>query len=179
MTIEKMTLEQKNKFFTLLIGKCWHEWKPYEMDNYHFDKIQCSICGVIINSSYSPPPWDFYASLSGFQIIKEHMEKEFPEVWEEYLEWCRLTCTFPAYKVVSQHTIIFNKQLDLTNLITYLLENTEGWGWVMCPDYNPPRDSDWWFGCWNSSNKQKACDCDNGKVKHQALLFAESLKEEK
>jgi hypothetical protein len=176
MTIEKMTLEQKNKFFTLLIGKCWHEWKPYEMDNYHFDKIQCSICGVIINSSYSPPPWDFYASLSGFQIIKEHMEKEFPEVWEEYLEWCRLTCTFPAYKVVSQHTIIFNKQLNLTNLITYLLDNQEWWAWKECPACTGNGDISENSIRWGV-DKITCPECHGaGKIKHPALLYAEGVK---
>lgn len=146
-------------------GKPVSEWTPLE--GVRFFELLMNDKYVLSTALYEE-----------FFTVKSFMEKELPVVWEEYLEWCRLTCTFPAYKVVSQHTIIFNKQLDLTNLITYLLENTEGWGWVMCPDYNPPRDSDWWFGCWNSSNKQKACDCDNGKVKHQALLFAESLKEE-
>lgn len=181
MTIEKMTLEQKNKFFTLLIGKCWHEWS-WTLEG---QIAKCWLCGQLrnFNHSYKSEQTaqltfsnpDYYASLSGFQVIKEHMEKELPLMWACYHWWClkeRLPETLEDIEIILLGDLIqMNKRfLDLDNLLAYLLQNTDGWGWKICPTCLGTPRVEW------SNNVCPRCN-GTGKVKHPALLYAESVKE--
>lgn len=78
-----------------------------------------------------------------FSEAKEYMEKEQAELWEHYI--------FESFSVNASETEGLNRVLDLSNLITFLLEHREEWGWV--EEYSPPMNME--------------------KVKHPALLFAE------
>lgn len=62
-----------------------------------------------------------------FPEVMTYMEKEKPEMWEEYLEWIRsLPLGYPE--------ILFLKAiLDLSNLFTFLDKNRDKWGWKKCP----------------------------------------------
>ena len=63
-----------------------------------------------------------------FFTVKAWMEKNMPEEWEEYLG------AVPNQPERRMFAKIFNIQLDLSNLVTYLIEN-RGWGWRECPTY--------------------------------------------
>jgi hypothetical protein len=165
--IENMTLEEKNKFWHLFRGKCWHEWeaKHYSWDSRYGEVTlyDCKKCKITDGEGKMPY---YYKDLSGFQIIKEHMEKELPEVWERYLTmYLNNPPVYPKRRQYNKFTIAHNKTLSLDNILDYLLENTEEWGWEECTEHRVG---------WPDK-----CKCrGTRKVKHPALLFAESLKEE-
>ena len=120
--------KDKNKFWTLFVGK---EWDINVVD-FH--------TGMHL---ITHP--DFYHDLSGFQIVKEHIEKEMNTVWEDYI-WHVLDDGL--LRLQDQ----VNQLLSLDNLLDYLLENTEKWGYT--------------FGI-----TEKTVE------KHPALLFAEGKEE--
>lgn len=113
-------------------------------------------------------------------VVRKFMEKEMPEVWEEYL-FCTThsrgghgceSCgawEFDAY--------LFDKLLSLDNLLSFLLSNAEEWGWKECQMckgrgwYNQTIQGEGTVGIYSMP-----CKCNTGKVKHPALLFAEGLK---
>jgi len=165
-------MREKNTFFTLLMGKEWHEWKPEQEYDMIATTFKCTICNKEVKTDDLGQYLniDFYRDLSGFQIIKEYMEKNLPEVWEEYLEW--------ANEIIPDHytfTQGVNIILSLDNLLTYLLEHKEEWGWVGCPDLEITTD----LGKQVCANWTEYCaHCEVlGKVKSPALLFAEGKEE--
>ena len=164
--VAEWTLDEKNHFLTLLIGKCWHG--KYTTDGYSSWK-QCLACKEILPRYYSNP--DYYHDLSGFQTVKDFMESQMAETWEKHLLFvasnvnteCKKRLQYKLY-----FTKVFNAQLSLDNLITYLLNGTE-WAWKECPC--PPEFQ---------GDKEIVRICpycgDLGKVKHPALTWAEELK---
>jgi hypothetical protein len=101
----------------------------------------------------------YFHTDSGFFAVKSFMEKELPDVWEGYLsDTVQREFYYDGY---DRYTTTFNAQLNLTNLITFLLDNQEGWAWKECT------------AC---TGKDKPINCNGGKIKHPALLFAEGVK---
>ena len=104
-----------NKFLTLLMGECWHEWywKPTSAWS---DKVYlCTLCGERSEKVYLPD------HLSNPLPVIRWMEKEMPTEWSDYL-------TFVFELPLSQEDTL-NYILDLNNLITYLSEHRE-WGGI-------------------------------------------------
>lgn len=98
-------------------------------------------------------------------VVRKFMEKEMPEVWDEYL-----LKTLDEYEFDSA---ILNDVLSLDNLLTYLMEHTDRWGWKECP-YCFDGQID------NIDNFEPCSYCNGtGKVKTDALVYMESLKEER
>jgi hypothetical protein len=170
--VREWTEEEKNHFLTLLMGQCWHQAHCYE-------EGECYKCGLNVTGEefgstdiedYRPN----YFTDSGFEPIRRYMEQSLPEVWEGYLNHCR-NIQFKIYYLSGKEdyseTNIFNVQLDLTNLIAYLLDNQEGWAWEECPC--PPEFK-------GDIEVDRICPYCNGlgKVKHPTLIYSESLKEE-
>ncbi len=176
------TLEEKNKFLTLLMGKCWHEirhildaGKPaIAVDGTEY------ICGICKERYISRPKKrihpNYYLNLSGFQIVKEWAEKEMPEVWNDYLKFYlmfgRVFLAFESSFEKHWYTKRLNHVLSLDNFISFLLQNTEAWAYKEC----------WQVNGW-SCNRTDACVCtsngeggEGSKIKSPALLFAEGLK---
>lgn len=166
-SITEWTLDEKNHFLTLLIEKCWHEWEEHREGGSYW--YQCKFCGVSdsININF------FYADLSRFKIIKSFMEKNLPEVLEGYLQYHIDWIDYEEIKA----TNTLSAWLDPTNLITFLLDNQEGWAWKECGVCKGDSCPHWgivnvgelmslqWYGCLTA-----------GKIKHPALLFAEGIK---
>jgi len=170
--VSELTPEEKNHFLTLLMGKCWHEWK-YEG--------QCKYCGAARwhgRASYLQEcAWakneNYLSNLYGFQTVKSFMEKNLPEVWEGYLQYHIDWIDYEEIKA----TNTLSAWLDPTNLITFLLDNQEGWAWKECGVCKGDSCPHWgivnvgelmslqWYGCLTA-----------GKIKHPALLFAEGIK---
>jgi len=175
MKIEELTSEQKNTFWDKLIGNHRHEWKITPC----LGKWKCD-CGEVFYSKLIPPDrypnFDYYRNLSGFQTIKEWMEKEMAEVWECYLRWCYDYS--PHEGSIWDLTPVLNSILSLDNLLTYLLqpEVVKEWEYMggkceisACPTLST---IDMIFTC--SKYDKGIC---SGKVKHPALLFAEGKEE--
>lgn len=145
MNIKDMTNEQKSHFWALFTND--HPIISYD-----------------VNGEGSLSMRNYYADLSGFQIVKEYMESKWPMLWERYLDDCFTT------PIASD---IFNAQLSLDNLLTYLMEHTDRWGWKECP-YCFDGQID------NIDNFEPCSYCNGtGKVKTDALVYMESLKEER
>ena len=102
-----------------------------------------------------------------FFIAKDFMEKKMPKVWEDYLDLLHNMNNFnPDSNSDFPYTFGFNNQLTLDNLLTYLLENTEMWGYEKCPE------------CYNFLCTPDCPICKGTlKVKSPALLFAEGKEE--
>ena len=137
--VEKWTLEEENHFLTLLIGKCWHDQRPFS--------YVCHKC------SSSKPNINFYHDLSGFQTVKDFMESQMAEMWTKHLdhEQKRVAYRFGGLKD------LLNSWLSLDNLITFLLDNQDEWGWIKRDDV-------------------KLTEGFKVETKHPALTWAESLK---
>ena len=119
----------------------------------------------LINMSYDE--FFVFSSISKFRNVKEYMERNMPEVWEDYLS---LVFELP----LSQKDTL-NYILDLNNLVTYLSEYQEEWGFKECAD-------------WMNEEISPAC-CDNCEyekkgltvhmasygcfIKHPALVYLE------
>jgi hypothetical protein len=119
----------------------------------------------LVNMNYD----EFFvsSSISKFRNVKEYMERNMPEVWEDYLS---LVFELP----LSQKDTL-NYILDLNNLVTYLSEYQEEWGFKECAD-------------WMNEEISPAC-CDNCEyekkgltvhmasygcfIKHPALVYLE------
>lgn len=148
-----------NKFLTLLMGKCWHEWK-YEG--------QCKYCGAARwhgGASYLQEcAWakneNYLSNLYGFQAVKSFMEKEMSTEWSDYLN-----SVFDS--PLSQKDTL-NYILDLNNLVTYLSENRE-WGVKECKDIGTKGIRT----CICGDRPDKEYCNGTGIIKHPALVYLE------
>ena len=122
----KKTNYQCNKFLTLLMGQCWHEWKKIYLTNNHTvnsnPTLVCKYCDIDRVGNDNPD------HLANPLPVIRWMEKEMPEVWEEYLEF--------RFHLVHSDMDSYAKDisgiLDLRNLVHYLIENPT-WGERECP----------------------------------------------
>jgi hypothetical protein len=112
-----------NKFLTLLMGECEHEyeWNPTFLWR---DKVYlCTLCGERSEKVYLPD------HLSNPLPVIRWMEKEMPEVWEDYVD-----SQFVLFRYDKKEAYeCLNKVLDLSNLVAYLSEHRE-WGEKECID---------------------------------------------
>ena len=147
--IASWTLEEKNHFLTLLMGE---EWDLREkLDDFHW-------------YHYHPN----YFTDSGFFPVMRYMEKELPEVWELYLNDIKRKV---AYRFIGMRKLL-NAWLDLTYFVEFLLNNKEEWAWKKC-------DCEKFNGIKKGQPLANCHKCNGlGKVKHPALVYSESLKEE-
>ncbi len=178
--VNDWTQEEMNHFLALFMEKCWHEALKDKivrvLHDAHFfgDRDIGEQADTILN----------FACNCFFSEIKSFMEKEYPKLWEEYLD---NLCLWNDGDEGLFYTRLLNKQLSLSNLITFLLEpeQVREWGWVECAQCN---GKGYWSGGSTNPNMEIACDlCGGkeegmqqtfgmGKIKHQAMFFAEGLK---
>lgn len=109
-----------------------------------------------------------------FFLIKEYMERNMPEVWEDYLS---LVFELP----LSQKDTL-NYILDLNNLVTYLSEYQEEWGFKECADWMNEEISP--ACCNNCEYEKKGLTVHMASygcfIKHPALVYLEQeVKDEK
>ena len=180
--VSEWTEEEKNDFLALLIdeedhsNEWWCEKCQMYVDGIRVTYAEChEVCGYPVIAKDTT---DYFTD-SGFFPIMRFMEKELPEVWDDYLEytskqifddWGQNGSMFDKRLLYIE---IFNKQLDLSNLITYLIEHREEWGWKemnedKCEHCEPMARP---FHCEDSFR------CEGGKVKHSTLVWWD--KEEK
>ena len=153
-----MTDEQHNKFLTLLMGGCWHQW------SIQGDYNRCIHCKELV------PEGEHSNHLSNPLLVIRWMEKEMPEVLEEYL--CHIS------EVTVTNIDWIEEVINLRNLVDYLWEHTEApflWGFIPCPSF-PDCMSGETDKC---DFPDKGCE-GNGEVRghiHPALQFLRSIKE--
>ncbi|MEN6321719.1 MAG: hypothetical protein ABFD82_23595, partial [Syntrophaceae bacterium] len=113
-----------NKFLTLFMGECWHVFKK------KLDYDLCKLCGYRRSASWQEQYPDH---LSNPLPVIRWMEKEMPEVWEKYLAlYMSNPPIYPSKREYNRFTIALNKTFDLSNLVTYLVQNPS-WGEKECP----------------------------------------------
>jgi hypothetical protein len=119
----------KNKLLTLLMGRCWHEWKEIYLTNNHTisssPTFECRYCGEYFtdNPDFSQPaPRD--------EFIK-WISKEKTEIWRGYI-----SKQFYPGDTTKQGYEILNEVLDLSNFADFLClpETIERWGWEECKE---------------------------------------------
>lgn len=110
---------------------------------------------------------DFYSKWDYFFMVKDFMEKEMPEVWNQYLYETHGN-VWLSTKGWKRYDVILNAQLSLTNLITYLLDNQEWWAWKPCGGILPC--------AMEPVRLELHCVGCEVAVKHPALLYAEGVK---
>jgi len=158
--------ERENKFLTLLMGKCWHEWEKHFSGIYYWT---CKHCGLEapqlkLNPDLPPPNPDF-STPEGFFEAKEYMESHMPEMWIKYLAYIN---KITAYKFGGLRQFL-KDVLNLSNLVAFLIQHKEEWGWVECPDCKgtgrslTKRPDPYPFVC-------ETCHMKQGKIKHPALV---------
>lgn len=157
----------KNKFLTLLIGECWHEWewKPKDGDIHIYE---CAKCGLRVGGRPQHPD-----HLSNPLPVIRWMEKEMPEVWNEYV--ASFMSTVYCDRTIATRALNFT--LDLSNLITYLSDHRE-WGEKECPHYIQSRHSSS-AECALKGTERCKNECeDTGIIKHPALKYMEAEDEQ-
>ena len=121
---------------------------------------------------------DFYSQGEYFFMVKSFMEQSLPVVWEGYLSDVANDLCFHVLDNLNKGLFmqVFNAQLNLSNLIQYLLDNQEGWAWKECTACTGNGDISENSIHWGVD--KVTCPVCNGagKVKHPALLFAEGVK---
>jgi hypothetical protein len=115
-----MTEDQINKFLTLLMGQCWHEWewKPKDGDIHIYE---CK-CGLRVGSRPQNPN-----HLSNPLLVIRWMEKEMPEVLNGYVDGI-----FVTYRDERWGSECLMEALNLEHLVVYLKLHPE-WGEKECP----------------------------------------------
>ena len=115
-----------------------------------------------------------YNSIIGFWQVKTYLEKNKAKLWEDYLYQVN-----NGWGKTFSYTKWINDILNLDNLILFLLDNVEEWGWVECERCNGkgyeirPHMVD----RTTTYNYQDTCPTCNGtgKLKHPALVYAARL----
>lgn len=162
----KMTNYQCNKFLTLLMGECWHEWKKIYLTNGHTvnsnPTLVCKYCDIARVGDDNPD------HLANPLVAIRWMEKEMPRVFEDY---CIESRYDNAAKNYISETHIFLFILDLRNLCAWLVEH-DGWGEKKC-----------WrcLGLGRVQYYMEECPACNGsgKIIHPALEYYLETKGEK
>jgi hypothetical protein len=152
-----MTEEQHNKFLTLLMGECWHEWEDDGAWNI------CQICGdkTRLHNPENPN------HLSNPLPVIKWMEKEMPEVLEGYAEdlWFKR-----LWDTNMQMIMAF---LDLRNLTVYLVAH---------PSWGEKEECEQCRGTGEQHDYRNAWVCEvcfgTGKLIHPALQWAREVKDE-
>jgi hypothetical protein len=106
--------EKVSQAMAELMGVCWHIDDPEFQDL----SMPCPKCGQ-----------DFWTQFSAFTpdgifAWKSYMEKEMPEEWEKYI--------FIMFDRNNYAIDIFNAQLNPHNLVDWLYDNLEDWGYWEC-----------------------------------------------
>lgn len=134
--------EEKNHFLTSLMGKCWHKWE-WTLEGLI---AKCNICGEFRNFNHvyksertaqlTFPNADYFTD-SGFAPVKRFMEEELPKVWEDYLLDYTAAAIVQKWAIRqvegNEFSLVLNAQINLSNLIQYLLDNQEEWVWCDAP----------------------------------------------
>ena len=164
-----MTDEQCNHALTLVKGEHWHEGIMYDSGQVSIYKCSCMEHQSIeplhrLNPDHLSNPYPY------IQWMEIHM----PEVWDAYLFWAEAN-NHGAHFIPFRSTV-FNKQLNLRNLVQYLYEHPE-WGNMMCcrcdgTGFIPHIDNgDYYEG-------EECQDCNGtGKITHPALVYLRTVKE--
>lgn len=168
--ISDWTRKETNHFLTLFIGKYWHEPDPMQSIHCH---IGCS-CGDCFSGYDAKEQLGKHCKnnnpKTNFFIIKSFMEKQWPELWEKYLQDVANDLFFHVWDNAPKVglTLFLTAVLDLSNLVAFLLEpeQIEVWGYITCKKECPGCTDI----CW-----EIICGRD-GKVKHPAIEYAEGLK---
>jgi len=139
-----MTDEQYKRTLVLMVGEEWHEQPFLDVD---------------LNPDYLVNPIP----------VKEFMEREMSEVWENYLSHIQ----YISYSKLPRWTTVFSAQLNLRNLADYLYEHPS-WGEVVCEHCGGTGE---WVFCLDWPRQR--CTICNGAcmIVHPALKYLRSIRE--
>jgi hypothetical protein len=137
-----------DKFFTLLMGQCWHEF--FNGSKY--------VTGCIHCKHHYGDAGDNPDHLSNPLPVLEWMREHMPDELEAFL----LQIYAISYGKVPWFTNTYFAQSDLSNLAQYLIENPE-WGISECAHDCKT--------CWRSPETREACR-KKGTTVHPALRYA-------
>ena len=174
MNIKQMTQEQKCKFLTLVIGKCWHDIKSIFAMN-----RKCQKCKKVIYFEYCEGE-ECYGSLMDAPFNMNYFTPSgFWEVWEWAKEqnwWGNFVWVFLLSQDIGN---VINYRTFSDTLAQFLIESKGEWGWVECKEYKCELGEKIIISC--PQNIRTALNWElhkgrcNGKLKHPALLYLESL----
>lgn len=117
-----------DKFFTLLMGECWHEWEWEPTYNEHNELNPPYVCIICGKTRFEIPQRPDY-NLNPLPVLgwmREHMPDELCAFIDSILIGHNLVCT---------GTETLFHILNLKNLYAFLIENDE-WGKTKCPECN-------------------------------------------
>jgi hypothetical protein len=121
-----LTDEKVSEAIAAVMGVCWHE-PSFEDDNI------CAKCGFSANGyDYKDKLDDYQFSAftpDGIWRWKSYMEREMPAMWNDYLG---MSHDYGSH-VNLWDTEVLNNQLNSHNLVQYLFDNLDGWGYKQCP----------------------------------------------
>lgn len=109
-----------DKFFTLLMGKCWHEF--FNGSKYVTDCIHCK--------HHYGDAGDNPDHLSNPLPVLEWMRENMADTLEQALAFI-----WQDYEITETFTVGIFRILNLQNLAAYLIEHPE-WGETKCPECN-------------------------------------------
>lgn len=112
-----------NKFLTLFMGKCWHEWEGKSSG------MTCKICGLRVAYHTAPPLNPDFSQLAPRDGFIKWVFYNRRSMFEEYCDW---RYSQPRNTSLGEDVIYI---LDLSNFADFLClpETIEQWGWEECP----------------------------------------------
>jgi hypothetical protein len=134
MNILTLTNEQVSHALTLFMGRCWHEIKEdYDIFIGGFP-IKCLVCGkewysLSLTSNF--PNSDFFSPAIFITELKPWIEKEKPELWDDYLQyiaegiWNNWGENGSILDNCLLYVEILNNQLNPRNLLQFLWNTKE------------------------------------------------------
>jgi hypothetical protein len=122
---------QVSQAIAAVMGICLHEWINSE-DPDEWTTVVCEKCKMEshrLDDLYGVNQFSAFAP-GGIWQWKSYMEREMPTVWRMY---CENTYFVKENTFIDQ---IVSSILNPRNLVEYLYDNLDRWGWEECPDKN-------------------------------------------
>jgi hypothetical protein len=123
--------EQVSQAIAALMGICWHH-------DYHADTLNRIIACIKCGNNYEIHGNDQFTAHTpdGIWRWKSYMEREMAEEWEDYLDNMAHETISVISRLQGLQDIVYsetlNSMLNPLNLVQYLYDNLDGWGYEEC-----------------------------------------------
>lgn len=148
-----------NKFLTLLVGKCYHEF-VINLPSLIGTKF-CKKCKMVL--PFGIKESEFFYNYTNDQIfVLEYMSNKMPDVLNKYLKE-NIFSVSGNYENKYLHGLF--KSLNMTNLVKFLIDNPE-WGIKKC------HETEECTNCITKMISRDICDKKSREIYHPALFYA-------
>ena len=167
-----MTNNDLIPFYALVCGKHLHKTVLIDnQDGYEGDTI-CPDCRKVWIGNVEVEQFNPYVTFEDTTEltleVRKIIEKQWPKMWEEYLENTALS-TLAEYDGDSQANEVLRMQLSPQEVYDWMELHPEDWAWAECPD---SKNCGPGTRCWENEDS-----CATGKIPHPAWVWIKGRRE--